>query len=217
MIGRRSILSYLVAALIAAAFLGGFPPPAMAKKGKRTVGIRFDATALKTTFSYKDVFTDKVRKELKSGLPTRLLIQIAVKKKRGKSVRYWAQSVEIVYDLWEENFSITVKDPHGRRRTRVKTVDEVINLTGILWRVPVAQRSGLKPGSYRLQVLAEVNPVSEEMVRNIQRWLARPSSGHGGSEARTNFFGSFVGRFIDRKIGKADKTVAFVSQWFELR
>ncbi len=150
-------------------------------------------------------------------LPVRLVVQVALVNKKGKAVGYWAQSIEIVYDLWEEDFSITVKDDRGSRRARVGTLDEAVNVAGILWRSPVANKiSQMKPGIYRLKVMAEANPVSEEMIRNIQRWIARPKGGHASGEARSNFFGSFVGHFVDRGIGQADKTVSFASQWFKL-
>lgn len=183
----------------------------------RKVGLKVTGENLKVTFSFRDLFTKKVRKKMTSGLPVRVVAQVALENSRGKAMAYWAQSIEIVYDLWAEDFSITLRDAGGRRRTRVATLEEAINVAGILWRAPVAEQLGqLEPGVYRLRVLVEANPVSEEMIKNIQRWIARPKGGHGDAEARSNFFGSFVGHFVDRGIGQADKTVAFVSQWFKL-
>jgi hypothetical protein len=211
----RALTARAIALLLALA-VGLIPLASHSKAPKRRVGVSVSSTAVRATFSYRDAFTKKVRKKLTSGLPTRVLVQVALESKdKGKPVSYWARAIEIVYDLWEEDFVITMEDNRGRRRTRVKTVDETINLAGILWRTRIAKTGGLKPGLYRLRFVAEVNPVSKEMVENIRRWLSRPSGGHG-SEARSNFFGSFVGAFVDRKIGKADKTVGFVSQWFEV-
>jgi len=208
--------THFLALLIASAVLFS-PVFALASRDTRTVGIGHDNVFLHTTFSFRDIFSNKVRKNLKSGLTTRVFIQIALKKKGGKTIAYWARTIDIVYDLWEEHFSIIVTDPKGKRRARVKTVKEVVNLSGVLWKIAVAEIKGLKTGKYRLEVLAEVNPVSDEMVRNIQRWITRPASGHSDDQAKTNFFGAFVGHFIDRKIGKADKTVTFTSQWFKLK
>lgn len=188
-----------------------------AKPRTRKVGIHITRTDVRATFSYRDVFSKSVREKLTSGLPTRILAQVALQSKnKKKPITYWARAIEIVYDLWEEDFVITVEDNRGRRRTRVKTADEATRVAGVLWRTPVANVKGLTPGTYRLQFVAEANPVSKEMVENIRRWLSRPSGGHG-SETRSNFFGSFVGSFVDRNIGKADKTVSFVSQWFEVK
>jgi len=214
-VNRRPLLRAF--ALVLAAAFALVSVATLAKTRKRKVGVHITKSDIRTTFSYKDVFSKKVREKLTSGLPTRMLVQVALQsKKKKKPVTYWARTIELVYDLWEEDFVITVEDNRGRRRTRVKTTDEAINVAGLLWRTPIAGVKGLEPGLYRIQFVAEANPVSKEMVENIRRWLSRPSGGHG-SEARSNFFGSFVGSFVDRNIGKADKTVSFVSQWFEVK
>jgi hypothetical protein len=202
-------LLLLTAALLAATV-------ASAGSLRRRIGLDVGGDAIRASFSYRDVFTKQVRKKLESGLPVRVVVQLALERKgKDRPYSYWARSVEIVYDLWEENYVLTMEDDRGRRRTRVATMEEAINLAGVLWRVRAAQMATLKPGTYRFRVLAEVNPVSKEMVENIRRWLSRPSGGQG-SEARSNFFGSFVGIFVDRRIGEADKSVAFVSQWFQV-
>jgi hypothetical protein len=184
---------------------------------QRRVGLLIAGDSLQATFSYRDVFTPQIRKKMTSGLPTRLLVHVAVEPSTGgEPVAYWARSAEIVYDLWDEEFAITVSDMQGKRRTRVATLEQAIEATAILWRAPVTEIGSLEPGMYRLRVIVEVNPVSEEMVRNIQRWISRPKGGRGDSEPRTNFFGAFVGHFVDRGIGRAERVVGFVSQWFKL-
>lgn len=215
MIRRQAIIRSLAAAIVIALIVAVIPASAVARK--RKVGLKIGEDTLYTTFSYKDAFTKRILKNLDSGLPTKMVVQVVLESKKGKSITYWARSIEIIYDLWEEHFAITVQDNRGRRSTKVKTAAEALRIAGILWRAPVvADTSGLKHGVYRLRVLVEVNPVSEEMVRNIQRWISKPRGGHGDMEARSNFFGSFVGHFVDRGIGQADKTVSFRSQWFTL-
>lgn len=200
--------------LVMAALLAG--AVALAGPVQRRVGLSTSGTTIRASFSYRDVFTKQVRKKLGSGLPVRVVVQLALERKgKDRPYSYWARSVEVVYDLWEEDYVVTMEDDRGRRRTRVATLEEAVNVCGVLWRVRAASTEALKPGIYRFRVLAEVNPVSKEMVENIRRWLSRPAGGQG-SEARSNFFGSFVGIFVDRRIGEADKSVAFVSQWFQV-
>ena len=183
----------------------------------RKLGIARTGPHLSVSFSYRDAFTPKVKEKLKSGLPTRVMVQINLERQgKSKPVAFWFRSATIVYDLWEEEFVVTVRDSRGRRSTRVETLEDVVSLTGALWSTKVASTRTLEPGTYRLQIVAEANPVSKEMVEDIRRWLARPTSRQAGAAARSNFFGSFVSIFVDRKIGEADKTVAFVSQWFEV-
>jgi hypothetical protein len=181
----------------------------------RKVGISVIDHQLLTTFSYRDAFTDKIMKKLRSGLPTRIVIQLSLEKKgKNKPVGYWARTVSVVYDLWEEVYIVTVEDNRGRRRAKVSSTDEVVDLAGKLSRCQVADVGGLPPGFYRIRSLIEVNPVSKEMIENIRRWLARKPEGHSSGNA--NFFGSFVGIFVDRQIGKADYTSVFVSQDFQI-
>jgi hypothetical protein len=211
----RAIAALL--ALLALAVAPGLPAQGGGAGATRKVGLLASGNALQATFSYRDVFSPAVQRKMTSGLPTRLLVHVALEREKGgAAVAYWARSVEIVYDLWEEDFAVTAADSQSRRHKRVRTLDQAIDAAGVLWRAPVADTSGLRPGRYRLRVLAEVNPVSEEMVRNIQRWIAKPRGGRGESEARSNFFGAFVGHFVDRSIGQAERAVGFVSQWFEL-
>ena len=183
----------------------------------RNIGIQSSSNQLATTFSFQDAFNAEFRKKLRSGLPTRIVVQVNLEKKgKSKPIDYWVQSTSIVYDLWEEVFILTVEDDRGRRRAKVKTVEKAEALAGALVRQNVASIDPEMSGTYRFRVLIETNPVSKEMVDNIRRWLAKPSAGKSGSLTQTNFFGSFVGIFVDRRIGEADRSVAFVSQWFQL-
>jgi len=218
--GRRR-KGWTVAAALAALVLCAAPGIGAQGGGgavsTRRVGLLVSGDVLQATFGYRDAFSPAVRKKMTSGLPTRLLIHVAVEpEKGGEPAAYWARSVEVVYDLWEENFAVTLADSQSKRHTRVASLEQAVDAAGVLWRAPIADAGDFQPGLYRLRVLAEVNPVSEEMVRNIQRWIARPKGGRNESEARSNFFGAFVGHFVDRSIGQAERVVGFVSQWFKL-
>ncbi|MCP4680282.1 MAG: DUF4390 domain-containing protein [Deltaproteobacteria bacterium] len=183
----------------------------------RKLGVALTGNDILASFSFGDAFTKNIKEKLTSGLPTRIVLQINLERQgSGKPVTFWAWSATIVYDLWEEVFVVSVEDNRGRRHARASTAKQAIDLASRLTRQPVADTSGLPPGVYRLRTLIEVNPVSKEMVEDIRRWLARPPSGKSDVQGQSNFFGSFVGIFVDRRIGHADHSVAFVSQWFRL-
>jgi Domain of unknown function (DUF4390) len=184
---------------------------------KRVCGVTQADARLLVSFSYLDVFTTKVKKQLSSGLPTRAIIEINLEKEGTETpLAYWVRSTQIVYDLWEERYLVTVEDNNGRRRASARTAAESIKLAGTLRKEKIVKLAGLPPGNYRLRIHIEVNPVSKEMVENIRRWLARPPTGKSGTMNQTSFFGSFVGKFVDHRIGKADHTLSFVSQWFRV-
>ena len=82
---------------------------------ERKVGITAGNGELRASFSYRDAFTKKVRKKLTSGLPTRVVLQINLEKPgKRKPLAYWARTIHIVYDLWEEHFVVTLEDDQGR-------------------------------------------------------------------------------------------------------
>ena len=146
-----------------------------------------------------------------------MVLQVNLEEKgKSRPISYFVQTCTIVYDLWEEVYLVTVEDDHGKRHAKVSTKKEAVDLATTVSNQQVARIDTSTHATYRVHALIEVNPVSKEMVENIRKWLSRPMPGKGGVEQQTNFFGSFVGIFVDRRIGQADKSVSFVSQWFEL-
>lgn len=195
-------------------------PQARAQKDNaptRNLGVHINKNHLETSFGFHDVFTSSIRQKLNSGLPTRVVLQMNLERQGVDTpVSYWVRTTSIVYDLWEESYIVTVEDSKGRRQAKAKTPSKAVALAATLSSCQVARVNGLPPGNYRLRTVIEVNPVSKEMIANIRRWLARPSSASSGPDSQSNFFGSFVGVFVDRRIGQADHSVTFVSQWFRL-
>ena len=184
----------------------------------RRVGISSINDALLVSFSYRDAFTEKVKKKLTSGLTTSVVVQLTLEKKGDKNpMAFWARTVEVTYDLWEEKFFVVREDDTGRRRAKVSSKKDAIDLAGILHQVALGPLSDTNSGMYRIHVKVETNPVSKEMLETIRTWLARSRAKKSGSIASSNYFGSFVGALVDRRISQAEHTIEFVSQWFVFR
>jgi hypothetical protein len=215
---RRAGSIFLLGLVVSALILPICPLEAQAADPvpERSLNVTVHNGKLLVTSDFTDVFSRKIQSKLSSGLPTRVVLQLELMNRAGKAVAAWARSTEIVYDLWEEHYQVTVEDDQGRRRATMGKVGEVMATAGRLLRDPVAYVIDLPPGEYGLRMAVEVNPVSQGMVKNIRRWLARPAAGKAGGGSQTNLFGSFVGTFVDRHIGEADHSVEFVSQWFRL-
>ena len=75
------------------------------------------------------------------------------------------------------------------------------------WRESFAGAPG---GSYFVTAMIEVNPISQEMLERIRRWVSRPP-GSSNATPGDSLFGSFVGLFVAR-IGQAERTLAFRTQ-----
>jgi len=170
---------------------------------------------LLASFSYRDVVDASTRRKLQSGLTTVIVLAGGVFESEGDGTPVpgtgvW-QSCRIAFDVWNEVYRLQIGRPEGDRKS------VAVNLEGVLRRCAEARRlpvqGPLNPGgSYFVAATVEVNPVSQEMLEQIRRWVSRPP-GAGAVSPGDSLFGSFVGLFVAR-IGKADRTLSFRTQTF---
>jgi len=179
----------------------------------RRIGTACVNNSLFVSFTFRDVFRKAVRSKLKSGLPTTVVLRLAVYGQgNSRPEAVFPRTCQIVYDLWEEDFLVDIKDPNGFIHKRVPTEQKAVDQCGILHHTPVAR--DIEKGTYFVKVIAEANPLSPELVRNIKKWLSRP---HGSVRSRApgeNFFGSFLSIFVNQRLGTSEATVVFRSQNF---
>ena len=183
----------------------------------RRVGLTQINRQLLVSFSFQDAFPPAIRKQLTSGLKTSLLVQLFLEQQGNKMpIAYWARTVEVTYDLWEEKFIIAREDNTGKRRATAASTEHAVKLAAEILNVHLLDTSNLPAGVYRIRAKIETNPVSKEMLEKIRSWLVKSQSKNTSSPAPSNYFGSFVGALVDRRISEADHTIDFVSQWFKL-
>lgn len=217
MIGVKRLRRALTALLLSLSLIYMPARTLAAEPPLRRLGVSVTERHLLVTFSYRDAFTRPISKKLRSGLTTTVLVQLTLESQRNAApITYWARNVEITYDLWEDEFIITREDAAGKRRTTVKSRAHALELAGTLIKEPVANLRGIPAGNYRIRARIETNPVSKEMVDKIRHWLVHSRAAKSGAPAPSNYFGSFVGALVDRRIGQADHQIDFISQWFYL-
>jgi hypothetical protein len=101
------------------------------------------------------------------------------------------------------------------RRSVVATADQVIGRGAVLVDVPVIEAARLRPGvAYVLAVRGDLNPISEDLLIEVRRWLVQPARGQRRLGAGDSFFGSFVSIFVNPRIEDSERQVRFVSQPF---
>lgn len=174
-----------------------------------------ETRAVEATFSYRDVVDGDVRKKLQSGLTTVIVLAGGIFRADGDGspvpgTGIW-QSCRVTFDVWNEVYRLQI----GRAEGEGKSV--AVNIEGVLRRCTEVRKLPLQgqlaPGTrYFLAATVEVNPVSQEMLEQIRRWVSRPPGSSAGSPG-DSLFGSFVGLFVAR-IGKADRTLSFRTQTF---
>jgi hypothetical protein len=207
---NRTFCFGLLAWLSAAQALAA--PPAV-----RTAGIARKADKLVVSVGLQDLFGPRDVERLLSGFSTRVLIRVALLRDGGSEpIVQSMRPAEIVYDLWDEKLRVRFStDKPGVAETQVvATPKAAVDLATSLVAFPLIEIGKLEPGgSYHLSLRADLNPISEELVSNMRRWLSHPS-GRGRSGSGDSFFGSFVSVFVNPRIDDSERLLQVVSQSF---
>jgi hypothetical protein len=170
---------------------------------------------LTVTTSFTEVFTAEAYQELGSGLANSVVVRLYVYR-TGEELpaAFTLAAFRIVYDLWDEEYLVRIDTTAGRQNLRFATRAEALRAITELERFAVADLADIDVGPhYFLAMVVELNPVSEEMLAELRRWLTRPA-GAASLDRSTSFFGSFVSVFVNPKLPEADRVVRIRSQPF---
>jgi hypothetical protein len=188
----------------------------------RGANFSWDHALLRANFSASDIVTKvvdsngkTVAENLRSGLRNDIVTRAYVfEEGRTEPVALAARSCTVAYDLWDDFYQVKVLDPGapgGERKSVVANVEGVIRKCIDAQDFAIVDRGILKKGkAHFLGVIVEVNPISDDMLKQIRQQVSRPT-GATGLTTGDALFGSFVSLFV-RQIGKADATLVFRTQ-----
>jgi hypothetical protein len=183
----------------------------------RTAGIARKADRLVVSVGLQDLFGPRDMERLLSGFSTRVLIRAALLRDGGdEPIAQAMRLAEIVYDLWDEKLRVRISTGKpGLAETHVvATPKAAVELATSLVAIPLIEISKLDMGaSYHVSLRADLNPISEELVSNMRRWLSHPS-GRGRSGSGDSFFGSFVSVFVNPRVDDSERVLQILSQSF---
>jgi len=195
----------------------GAGPAFAAPQAVRTTGIVRKADKLLVSVGLQDLFGPRDVERLLSGFSTRVLIRVALLRDGGEEpVAQAMRLAEIVYDLWDEKLRVrfSTGKPGAAETQVVATPKAAVDLATSLVGFPLVESNRLEAGaSYHVSLRADLNPISEELVSNLRRWLSHPS-GRGRSGAGDSFFGSFVSVFVNPRVDDSERLLQLVSQSF---
>jgi len=188
---------------------------------QRTTGVVVKNGQLLLSVGLQDLFGPTERQHLTSGFSSRILIRVALQDASSETrepVALGIQRAEIVYDIWDEKFSVRVTRGLGAElRALAPNADEAIWRATVLSQFPIADIGRLRPGGrYVVLVRGDLNPISEDLLADVRRWLVQPARGQRRLGAGDSFFGSFVSIFVNPRIEDSERQVRFVSQPFML-
>jgi hypothetical protein len=211
----------IIAAFVLAASFGAAGGVSVARADDtlpvRQVGLSVRQGHLVVSVGLQDLFGEAERQRLKSGFSTRILVRAAVEDAAtgdAESLAVW--HAEILYDIWDEKFAVrTAANAAPEQRAVVATADQAIARTTALIDLPVAELARLRPGTrYVVAFRGDLNPISQDLLAEVRRWLVQPSRGQRRLAAGDSFFGSFVSIFVNPRIEDSERQVRFVSQPF---
>jgi hypothetical protein len=204
------------AALLALAVaLAGPPAWAADPLPTRTNGLHWTGRRLSVSVGVPDLIDPVHIERLSSGFATRVLIQTWLYPVDGRgAVSQSFRHTQIVYDLWGETFNVVIRTalPGPPEVHTVKTAAEAMALATSLVDFPVGDFGRWPVRAIgRLFVRADLNPLSQDAVTELRRWLARPPA-QGRLGPGDSFFGSFVSIFVNPQIEESERRIEFLSQ-----
>jgi hypothetical protein len=201
------------------------PPTSPAQLPEHKANFAWDKTLLRASFSYEDVLRTAadptgalLKAKLSNGLANVLVMRAYLFEVGATSpIALSAKTCSITYDVWDEVYRIKLTSSEGTRDPAATFTPPKGNVEGVLKTcaeaqdLPVADRGLLRTGaSYFLAVIVDLNPVSEEMLAQLQKWVQRPI-GSTAIAPGNALFGAFVGLFV-KSIGASDRTLQFRTQ-----
>lgn len=163
--------------------------------------------------SVTDVFDRDTLERLSNGFVTTVVVRVYLYR-TGQEDRALAFSLaerRIAYDVWDEVYVIRLRDGDGERTYREPSRAEALRRATELVYLPVSPLANVEIGPlYFAGVVVAVNPISEEILAEVRRWLTRPQGGQLSGDA--SFFGSFVSVFVNPRVSDADRVLRFRSQ-----
>lgn len=191
--GGLSALALLLAAGAAARDVPRPPPSALAAEEGRLIAV----------VELDSAFPSDLQKRLSNGLTNIIAIHVAlVPELGGPPAALYGREIDVLYDVWEERYGVTVKDPASPagRSQNFSTFEALRAFLARASGVELGPLDQLGTGRWVTQTRLELNPVSRELLERTREFIANPGAGgRGGSPSR-----SVLGAFASYLLRSAD-------------
>jgi hypothetical protein len=217
--------AWLIGWLLGCALLAastGAPQPVHAAEIDEIARLRLDFVERRSELMVKRVaigallFDQRAYRALEQNpLATVVVVRFYVYRQgETRPVSYRLVTARIVYDLWLEEYEVRIHSGLERRSGRYRGLAEAHRAITEFTDLAVAELADIAVGPhYYLAVVAELNPVSQETMAEVRRWLTRPA-GAARLDRETSFFGSFVSIFVNARLPEAERVIRARSQPF---
>jgi hypothetical protein len=179
--------------------------------------IKLYADRLEVYTQFKDAL-DKTRQEnLSNGFTTTILVRAYLYDEADPTtpISLTIREIKVVYDLWEEVYTISASEPGKTTSTTTASKESAIKQATTVEDLPLYIDTPLSSEvRYLVAIIVEVNPLSQELLAETRKWLSRTSGSSAKAGKSSSFFGSFVSIFVNVRQGAAEHTSRFRSPLF---
>ncbi len=188
----------------------------------RSLPVSLEARAgrLVASVELAPAYPPDLQRQLASGLTNVIALHFSVLPERDdEPIAIYGLEIDVLYDVWEETYGVTVKDPQSPRGRRLTFAD---------WRalsafltaardLDIAPLSAL--GSERLVLVTriEVNPVSKELLDRTRELIANPAAGSRAPGTPSRSVLGAMASYLLRRADPGSDVHLFRSQAFTVR
>ena len=115
----------------------------------------------------------------------------------------YVRVVDVLYDVWEETWSVTVRDPRtpGGRRQVIRKIEALRALLSRVDGADLGPAGALPRSPFTVDVRVDVNPISAELLATTREYLAGAASARGASRS---VLGAVAGFLLREPEGEGD-------------
>jgi hypothetical protein len=171
-----------------------------------------DLEVLLLSISFREVIDTKIQEKLRRGLPTTIVLTATLfRGSGGEPLSTTAHTCKVTWHVWEEAYRVEVTRPGSHQVRWTTTIEGVLRRCAEVRRVLAGDLSQIPRGTALYATgKIQVNPISPEVLKKIQRWVNRPAS-TGTAAPGDALFSTFTGLFLQR-VGDAEREVKFVTR-----
>ena len=186
------------------------PPAPVQREGE--LAWDTDRGLLYLDMNFRDVLDAGIRGKLSRGLPTTIVLTATVQKAgSSEPLSTTTQTCRITWHVWEEAYYLEIVRPGATQTRWTTTLEGVLRRCAEVHRLLAGDTTQVPLGaSLYARGSVQINPVSPEVLKKLQRWVMRPSS-TGTAAPGDALFSTFTGLFLQR-IGDAEREVRFFTR-----
>ena len=191
-----------IGAAALAALAAALPATAAAAPQPLPLQLAARSGRLIATVDLSAAFPATLEREMGNGLTNVVAVYVTVIPSGSRHpAMLYGRVVEILFDVWEETYAVTVKDAHVPQGVRFvlpdfKSLRAFLSQERDIDLGPVAL---LPAEPFFVEARVEVNPVSKEQLQRTREYIANPAAGAraGGSRSVLGAMASFLLREPD--------------------